>query len=408
MTDSVPSLNRSLLAGRTFSQLWAVAAIVACHHDPTGPGHGKVRENWYTEQSRGLVWTQPLVSGDTAFFAAGNGLVVARNALTGQPLWTSFVGQSPYSASTDIKGHNFVLKKGVLVVPVEFHTSGIDSRTGKEIWRYHAPLDTLGDYYKRPGYVVAGHVDADENTVFIPAWGASVSAVDVLTGTPRWIWRVDPATAYRSGAEGVRIAGDTLFVTVWHSLNDYGTKAEAWLLALDKGTGKELWRVVLPRQSSGVMVNSPAVWRNLVIVTITAGDMYAIDRTTQTLAWQIPMHLPADSFGFALITPAQVYGDVVFASGSDMLIRAYHAQDGSEIWATYAGQIEGEILVTEKFVYAADGASLYMIDRATGGWYAALGHPRRTYDYAYTTAPAFANGNVFITFMDGAWSFKEP
>ena len=79
-----------------------------------------------------------------------------------------------------------------------------------------------------------------------------------------------------------------------------------------------------------------------------------------------------------------------------------------KVWATFAGQVEGDILVTDKFVYAADGASLYMIDRATGAWYAALGHPKRTYDYAYTTAPTFANGNIFITFVDGAWSFREP
>jgi len=390
------------------SLMWSVGVIAACHNDPTGPGHGKVRENWYAGQTPGLVWTQPLVSADTAFFASGGGVVVARNALTGQSLWTSFVGASPYSVSREIQGRNFVLKKGVLVVPVEFHTSGIDARTGNEIWRYHAPIDTLGDHFARPGYVVGAHLDADDNTVFIPAWGASVSAVDVLTGTPRWIWQVDPATPYRSGAEGVRIVGDTLFVSVWHSLNELGTKAEGWLLALDRNTGQELWRVVLPKQSSGVMVNSLAVWRNLVIVTISAGDTYAIDRTTQTVAWHVPPHIPADSFGAALITPAQVYGDVVFASGSDMMIRAYRAQDGGEIWATYAGQVEGDILVTEKFVYAADGASLYMIDRATGSWYAALGHPRRTYDYAYTTAPAFANGNIFITFSDGAWSFKEP
>ncbi|MFL5502208.1 MAG: PQQ-binding-like beta-propeller repeat protein [Gemmatimonadaceae bacterium] len=214
--------------------------------------------------------------------------------------------------------------------------------------------------------------------------------------------------AFRSGAEGVRLAEDTVFVTVWHFLNESGTRSEGWLLALDKGTGNELWRVVLPKESSGLMVNSPAVWRNLVIVTVANGQTYAIDRNSHQIAWQIPQHLPSGTLGTALITGAEVYGDFVYASGSDMLVRAYHAQDGMEIWATFAGQNSGGILITEKFVYAQDGASIYMIDRATGGWYAALGHPRRTYDYAYTTAPAFANGNVFATFSDGEWSFKEP
>ncbi len=381
-----------------------------CSHEPTGPGNGKVRELWFAPQAFGYPDPRPVISSDKVFFAAGGGAVIARDVATGSALWTSSaIGPSQYSGSSEIMGGNFVLKGGVLITAVQFHTSGIDPETGREIWRYHAPLDTIYDRAAaRPGFVVGVTIDADENTVFIPAWGASVSAVNIQTGVARWIWRVDPTIQFRSGAEGVQVSGDTVFATIWHFLNPSGTRSEGWLVALDKQTGRELWRAVLPKESSGVMVNPPAVWRNLVIVTIDDGETYAIDRNTHQIVWQVPQHIPAVGLGTALITGAQVYGDMVYASGSDRMMRAYNAADGHEIWESDAGQNDRPILVTDKFVYAQNGASLYILDRLTGAQYASLGHPRKSSNYAYTSGAAFDSGRIFITFTGAAWSFAEP
>jgi outer membrane protein assembly factor BamB len=200
-----------------------------------------------------------------------------------------------------------------------------------------------------------------------------------------------------------------VFATVWHSLNQSGTQAEAWLIALDKHTGHELWRVVLPRQGSGTLIDgAPAVWRNLVIVTLGTGDVFAVDRNAQNIAWHILPQIAANGLGTRLITGAEVFEDVVYANGSDQKIHAYRAADGTELWASVAGQLFSDFSVTDKFVYAADGATLYVLDRRTGAQYAALGHPRKTADFAFTSGATAANGRVFITISDGAWSFDEP
>src|SRR5205814_10222420 len=159
-----------------------------------------------------------------------------------------------FSSSPEIQGANFILRDGVLVSAVEFHTAALDASTGKQIWTYTAPLDTMDATPAnpaRPGYVVTARMAADDNTVFIPAWGASVSAVDIKTGQSKWVWRVDSTISYRSGASGAGLSGDTAFVSVWHFLDRLGVRSEAWVVALDKATGKELWRTVLPKQSSG-------------------------------------------------------------------------------------------------------------------------------------------------------------
>ena len=323
--------------------------------------------------------------------------------------WTTSIGQSIYSQSLDIGGENFVLSSGVVIVAVRYHVSALNAVTGAKLWQYTAPLDTINDPAPRPGFVVEARIAADDNTVFIPAWGATVSAVNVKTGQARWVWRVEPALPNRSGASGVSISGDTVFATVWHNLNQTGTQSEAWLVALDKQTGQELWRVVLPVQGSGTLIDgAPAIWRGLVIVTLASGDLFAVDRNTQRIAWHILPKIGDNGLGTRLITGAKVYQDCVFANGSDQKVHAYRAADGTELWASFAGQLGRDLSVSDKFVYAANGATLYVLDRLTGAQYAALGHPRKSANYTYTSGPTFSNGRVFITLSDGAWSFDEP
>jgi len=377
--------------------------------EPTKPGEGGVNELWFKTQAEGFSNSRPLATANAVYFADGSGSVISRDPSTGTVKWTTNIGSSPHTNSVKIGGEDFILAAGVLVAAVQLHVSALDPATGREIWRYEPPLDTIFEAQARPGYVEKTRMAADDRTVFIPAWGASVSAVDLQTGQARWIWRVEPTVPNRSGSFGVRVSGDTVFATVWHFLNKSGTQSEAWVVALDKQTGREHWRVVLPRQASGTMINcAPAVWRNLVIVTLVSGELFAVDRRTQTIAWRIPPKIAASGLGTALISGAEVYGDVVYANGSDQKVHAYHAHDGTQIWESEAGQLTDDLLVTDKFVYATDGASLYVVDRLTGARYAALGHPRKSISYTYVSPAGALNGQIFVTLSNGAWSFDEP
>jgi outer membrane protein assembly factor BamB len=400
-------LNRPI----TVLTLLAIASITlgsACD-EPTRPGQGKVRERWFQAQAFGYPYPAPLVDGSTVYFASGGGSVIARDLQTGVAKWTTSIGQSIYAASAEIGGENFILRSGVLVTAVQLHTSALDAATGREIWRYHAPLDTIDKVAPRPGSVVVARIAADEHTVFIPAWGATVSAVDIHTGQPEWVWRVEPTLQHRSGSYGVRISGDTVFATVWHFLNQSGTQSEAWLVALDKQTGQEFWRVVFPHEGSGTMINcAPALWHNFVIVTLVTGDLFAVDRSTQRIAWRVLPTVAASGLGTALITGAEVYDDFVYANGSDQKIHAYRAADGREVWATDVGQLGSDLSVSSKFVYASNAANLHILDRATGARYSGLEHPRKSTNYAFTSPPTVANRRVFATISDGAWSFDEP
>ncbi|MGI8618034.1 MAG: PQQ-binding-like beta-propeller repeat protein [Gemmatimonadaceae bacterium] len=391
-----------------------VAALLllgsSCGQDPVEPGTHGVRQRWYQAQPSGFPNARPAVSDDLAYFATGGGFVVARDLSTGTARWTTLVGASRHAASPEIDGANLVLRNGVLVVPVSFHTSGLDAASGAELWRYEAPLDTIDKALPRPGYLASARIAADENTVYIPAWGATVSAVDVRTGATKWIWRVEPTLEFRSGASGVSVSGDTVFATIWHNLNRLGGLSEAWLLALDRTTGRELWRVVLPVQGCCVVVaGAPAVWRNLVVMTMVNGYLFAVDRDTRQIAWQVPPKAPQYGLATALISGAAVYGDVVYANGVDRKIGAFRASDGQQLWESVeVGQLYDDMLVTERHIYASDGAKLIILDRQSGVRYSSLGHPRGDDDFVFSASVAVHKGQVFVPISNGAWSFDEP
>lgn len=383
------------------------SALWSCH-DATGLGPPGVRGRWYQPQS-GWGRARPAVSGNVVYFGDGYGEVIARDVGTGDRKWTTRVGQDP------VNGANILVRAGVVVAPLYNHTAGLDAVTGRELWRFKAPNDTVGvppGYVALPGSVWASTIDADEQTVYIPAWGASVSAVDIRSGKARWIWqpgRIDGDTAtsgvFRSGSMGVRVSGDTIFATLWHFTNRNGAYSEAWLVAIDRLAGKELWRVRLPYEGSGTLIwTPPVVYQNLVIVHTLFARTYAIDRTTQKVAWEFAV----DSARLSTNAGVEMYGGVLYIDGGDSQIHAVRPSDGSVIWsAPFASSSSHDLLVTQKRIYVPIGVEIYVLDRQTGST-VAIAHQPQTSDPLFSSAAAFSNGLVFVTVADGAFCFDEP
>lgn len=379
--------------------------------EPTAPAGGRVRERWHRSQT-GYAWARPAVAGGLAYFGTGNGFVIARDTATGARRWAAHVAVTQES----VDGANILVRDGVVAVAVWYHTVGLDAATGRELWRYAAPPDiglNAGGY---AGHVRRSHLDADDQTLYIPAWGASVSAVDLRTGVVRWVWQpgraaTDTAASghlFRSGAEGVRVDGDLVFATVWHNVIPLGGRSESWLVALDRTTGREQWRVVLPVAGQAVSVSgAPAVAGNLVMVNAgMRGEVFAVDRTTRRIAWQ---HITPDR----QLTPGaqpEVYGDVVYVDGGDSHLYALRARDGAVLWrSAFASQATTDLLVTERRVVLPEGSHLNIFDRQTGRLLVRLAQPRVPEGEALFASPAtFSGGRLFVTLNGAAWSVDEP
>lgn len=276
-------------------------------------------------------------------------------------------------------------------------------------------MEPPGDFHGgsgRPGQVAFSRIDSDDQTVYIPAWGASVSALDILTGAVRWVWKPgrmagDTATSgvFRSGSMGVRLSGDTVVATVWHWTVRNGVTSEAWLVALDRRSGTEFWRVMLPYQGAGVLIEgAPVVYQNLIIVHTLSARTYAIDRSSQQVAWEFS----APEARISTVSSGELYGDVVYVDGGDEHVYALRASDGTVLWkAEFPTKATRDMLVTERRITLTNGGTLFVLDRRTGNRVATVTQPR-TIDPLFTSAAAFSNGLVFVSVADAAWCFEEP
>lgn len=376
--------------------------------DSTGSGTSPVRERWYQPQG-GYGRARPAILGSTVYFGTGVGQVIAREVTTGAIRWKAQIGNDA------IQGANLVARDDVVVAPVLFYTVGLDATTGRELWRYAAPDDTTdlaAGTTPTPGSLVDSRIDADSQAVYIPAWGASVSAIDLHSGAVRWVWHpgvIDGDTAtsgvFRSGSMGARVSGDTVFASLWHDLNRAGVVSEGWVFAIDRTTGSEIWRIRLPDRGSGALFESaPVIYKNLVIVHTLGARTYAIDRSTQQVVWQFT----AQGLLHSTLAGPALWGDTVYVDGGDQRIYALDARTGTIIWSfLFDAQTSRDMLVTERRVIFTQGNLIYILDRPSGRLIASASQPRTT-DPLIASPAAFANGLVFVTVADAAWCFEEP
>jgi outer membrane protein assembly factor BamB len=229
----LPSCRGSPFRGRFDVRIATVLAAISCS-DPTGVAT-HTRDRWFQSQQE-ASFSRPAIVGDLVIFGTGDGRIVGRARSSGVAVWSTNVAQP-------VLGARIVVANGVVVASLIQTTVALNAATGAILWYHAAPRDTIGGN-TLPGQVLGNRTDADDKTAFIPAWGASVSAIDLATGTVRWVWQpglapTDTAASgpFRSGASGARVGGDTVYVTVWHSLIASGVRSEIWLVALDKQSG---------------------------------------------------------------------------------------------------------------------------------------------------------------------------
>lgn len=380
-------------------RLGVLAALVACA-DPTGV-RDWTRQLWFQPQ-QGFSDSRPVVVGDLVIFGTGDDKLVARRRSDGSAVWSTNVGQPVW-------GERLVARNGVVVASLLQTTVAVVAASGVILWYYAAPRDTI-DGNTLPGQVMDNRIDADDQTVFIPAWGASVSAVDLASGTLRWVWQAsrtvtdtEAISLFPSGASGVRVSGDTVYATVWHNLVRSGVSSEIWVVALDKHTGRELWRFTLPCYWGGACIDgAPAIYRSLVIVNDGSHE-FAIDSRTQQIAWDFHT-TPA----VTTVSESELYGDVVYHDGGDRTIYALSAATGALVWkAPIPNTATSDLLVTDQRVIFSNGMFMEAIDRTTGKFI--LDQQTRGGLNMPITSPAAADARqIFVSVWGGAWSFVEP
>ena len=213
---------------------------------------------------RKRLWTAPLTDvshtgvlavGDVAVVGADDGQISAFSVADGAPLWSVDAGDhvlAPMASASDL-----------VIASVRPDNSGAPTLLatrvpdGSEAWRYEPPSSVLD----------LGGPSVSGDSVFVVASDASVRALTLAEGTPRWASPLYTPTL--GSPPAVSDAG--LFVT-----DQSGT-----VYSLDAATGTERWRFA----TNLSVVAAPIATATAVLQPTNDGSIVAVDAASGHQIW---------------------------------------------------------------------------------------------------------------------------
>jgi outer membrane protein assembly factor BamB len=192
--------------------------------------------------------------------------------------WRQPIGGG-YAGIAVVEGRVFTLDRRKEPKEVERILS-LDAANGKELWSFDYPV-TYGklDYGNGPRSTPTVH---DGRVYTLGALG-HLHCLEAATG--KMVWSVDTVKEFKGRvptwghACSPLVDGDRLIVQV-------GGQPDACLVALDRKTGKELWRSLAdrPGYSSPVMIDAPGGQQ---LIYWTAQHVNGLDPATGKVRWQL-------------------------------------------------------------------------------------------------------------------------
>jgi len=360
----------------------------------------------------------PAVENGTVFVGSGDLSFYAIDAATGKKKWSYVAGSGMASNNnTSYPVAAAVLGNGTVYFATDDGLHALDAVTGKRKWLFETWKETPVFGVKR---APAGLVPGD-GVIFLTAWAnldpnrqkSFLYAVDPESGKAKWVTGVGgwdttaPAAAKGLAFFAVEDPGptptsssdrETLYAAnaadgriQWKvgAEKKYGTarmlvagniiffSTDKNLLALELGTGRQLWNFSADGISGGFFEGNPGLWaddQHLYLVT-HKGSMMRPKDTLRALALSTGQEKWSQSLSGS-VRVAMIHDGVVYAGGEHL--HALDAATGKELWAYKGTGREsarlisgGRIFLTSPTVdyvgsKRVDQGYLYAIDSKTG------------------------------------------
>jgi outer membrane protein assembly factor BamB len=318
-------------------------AAACTNHDPVGPDGAADRIIWSAPMV-GFARGVPAASTDAVFAPSDSGLAAFDRA-TGELRWLSRV--------PGMAGNKRVLVRGGRVLAAaSAAVRAHDAATGAVLWERSYDHDRE--------YPAGADLAADESTLYVGLFDGRELALAQSDGHVLWEARVGTAEwIFKGGLAGSTISGDTLFVTATRYLNANAFQQTVVVVALERSTGRELWRYQYAGTDMDVDHAAVVSGGNLIFTDGLRGYVVALDPATGTQRWQQLMK------GFFFGGP-EARGDTIFVATSESRAYAIDAVTGRTLWtaqlengATSVGLCNNEVFASDFHVEvrsAGDGS----------------------------------------------------
>ena len=302
---------------------------------------------WFTPFSGQNGWPG-LPAIDSGMVLVGViGGVAAFDARTGEPRWKAQIwsgGQMSFAG-------NISARDGLACMADYFGVGCVEIATGNIRWSAAADQATQD-----------GQSAMDHTALYYGTSEHTVVARSLSNGAVLWRTDVDPGNTFPSRVFGVALRGDTVLAATVRWMTYNGTIIHGDLIALDRTTGRELWRYTAPAKSG--FQGAPVLAGNLAVLNDTySHGLVAIDLTTRQVSWRTDVH--EDGY-ITAETPPVLVGDTLFSGSTDTQVYALNVHTGAYRWrvGTRAGSI-GSTAVCGRLVLVVpfSGGPLSAVDR---------------------------------------------
>lgn len=333
--------------------LFLSALLLACGagcQDPVGsPDDTLLTRRWFAPYEFTYLWAAtPAVRAGRVIVADKRG-ITAFDAESGELRWQAVFMPDHGGDSGDI-----VVAADRACVADFFGGSGcVEIASGAVLWT--APPDSAwGDTEV-----------ADDLHFYYGTKDHQVVARKVEDGAVAWKADVAPAAPFIALVRGVALSGDTLFVATTRWLNENGFRSTGDVIAMDRLTGRELWRFTPAGEMSDLQAG-PAVSSGIVVVSDTYSHrLRAIDANSGSELWATPNDPAGNVSGET--TPV-IANDTVFVASTDTRVHALDLRTGVPFWHVVASQgALGSAAVCGRLVLVVPWVSgpLIAVDRRT-------------------------------------------
>ena len=205
--------------------------------------------------------------------------------------------------------------------------------------------------------------------------------------------------------------GDSLFVQVLHGMR---TDDPSYLLRIDKGTGKTIWRVERPtnaRMESPDSYTTPALlqYGNTTEIVVTGGDVVTgHDPATGKELWRANGLNPQDDPNYRIVASPVVHGDLIIAPTRERPMLALKAGGRGDVtkshllWTFDSGPDVPTPVTDGTYVYVVNDRGIaFCLDAKTGK---EISGRQRLRPGTYSASPVLGDGRIYITNEDGVTS----
>lgn len=273
------------------------------------------------------------------------GGVAAIDPATGDVAWHRVIWPGGHANSG-----NIAVRGARLFVAEEGRVASLDAESGEVRWK--RDLDSASS---------RAVTAVDDRSWYVGRWDARIVALDATDGRVEWSSALGEGWTERAFPTGMAASGDTVYVAIDRFISSKGDLRAGVVVALDRMTGRELWRFQTPGTGRNVD-NAPAIGGNVLVLDDPWGNaFFGMDRFTGREIWRVPGEAPyVGPEGLPLIS-----NDTVFVGSNDRHVYAADVRTGRLYWRARVGASVISIGLCSRSVLS-NARLIDTFDRSTG------------------------------------------